>query len=451
MSFSSTTDRVTYSGNGVTTAFAFSYIFFDQADLVVVKKNNTTGVETTQTITTHYAVSGTQTNGVYVNGGTVTFVTAPASGETVIIYRDRAATQELDLEENGKIPSESLEKQLDKLTAYIQRVKNKLARTIGLKEGFTASFDPTLPALMTNKGYIRTKSDGSGIEYIAETDLINTISTGSQVFTASRALVSDANGLATAATTTSTEIGYVNGATSNIQTQINGKQATITGAATTVVSSDLTADRALVSNGSGKISVSSITSTVLGYLSGVTSAIQTQIDSKQTRSVLTTKGDIYAATASDTVTRLGVGSNTNVLVADSSQSTGLKWTSNVVVIAYRASGSAITNASVIDFSTVSKDNRSAVTTGASWKFTVPTGEGGTYAVSMTAANNANTNYRIFKNGSSGPYIAYNPNSNVGSGHTLIDLAAADYIDIRPDASGNLQVDSYITISKVMGI
>jgi hypothetical protein len=43
--------------------------------------------------------------------------------------------------------------------------------------------------------------------------------------TASRALVSDASGFITPATTTSTEIGYVNGVTSSIQTQIDGKQA----------------------------------------------------------------------------------------------------------------------------------------------------------------------------------------------------------------------------------
>lgn len=43
--------------------------------------------------------------------------------------------------------------------------------------------------------------------------------------TASRAVVTDAQGLKVAATTTATEIGYVNGVTSAIQTQINGKQA----------------------------------------------------------------------------------------------------------------------------------------------------------------------------------------------------------------------------------
>ncbi len=43
---------------------------------------------------------------------------------------------------------------------------------------------------------------------------------------------------------------------------------------------NLTASRALVSDGSGDVSVSAVTSTEIGYLDGVTSAIQTQLDSK---------------------------------------------------------------------------------------------------------------------------------------------------------------------------
>jgi hypothetical protein len=42
-------------------------------------------------------------------------------------------------------------------------------------------------------------------------------------------------------------------------------------------------------------------------------------------STLTTKGDIYVATAGSTVTRLGVGTNNYALVADSTQATGLAW------------------------------------------------------------------------------------------------------------------------------
>lgn len=59
------------------------------------------------------------------------------------------------------------------------------------------------------------------------------------------------------------------------------KQATITGAASTVTTSNLTANKAVISNASGKIAESSTTSTEIGYLSGVTSAIQTQLNSKE--------------------------------------------------------------------------------------------------------------------------------------------------------------------------
>jgi hypothetical protein len=54
-------------------------------------------------------------------------------------------------------------------------------------------------------------------------------------------------------------------------------QVTITGAATTITTSDLTASRVLVSDGSGKVATSSVTSTTLGYLDA-TSSIQTQIN-----------------------------------------------------------------------------------------------------------------------------------------------------------------------------
>jgi hypothetical protein len=75
-----------------------------------------------------------------------------------------------------------------------------------------------------------------------------------------------------------TEFQYINTLSSNAQTQINSKQSTITGGATSIVSSDLTASRALVSDGSGKVAVSATTATELGYVSGVTSGIQTQIN-----------------------------------------------------------------------------------------------------------------------------------------------------------------------------
>jgi hypothetical protein len=84
----------------------------------------------------------------------------------------------------------------------------------------------------------------------------------------------------------------------------NNKQDTITGAATTVTTSNLTANRAVISNASGKIATNAVTDTELGYLSGVTSAIQTQLGAKQNTLTLTNTGTSGAATL--------VGSTLNV-------------------------------------------------------------------------------------------------------------------------------------------
>ena len=56
------------------------------------------------------------------------------------------------------------------------------------------------------------------------------------------------------------------------------KQDKITGAASTITDSDLTASRALVSNSSGKVAVSAVTDTELGYLDGATGNVQEQIN-----------------------------------------------------------------------------------------------------------------------------------------------------------------------------
>jgi len=57
----------------------------------------------------------------------------------------------------------------------------------------------------------------------------------------------------------------------------------------------------------------------------VDTQMKTNADAATQKSTLTTKGDIYAATAASTPSRLGVGSNGQVLTADSTASTGVKW------------------------------------------------------------------------------------------------------------------------------
>ena len=59
--------------------------------------------------------------------------------------------------------------------------------------------------------------------------------------------------------------------------------------------------------------LSAVDATELGYLDGVTSAIQTQVDAKIAKTLTTTTGDIIYASGADTPARLAVGSTNDVL------------------------------------------------------------------------------------------------------------------------------------------
>ena len=58
---------------------------------------------------------------------------------------------------------------------------------------------------------------------------------------------------------------------------------------------------------------STVSATEIGYLDGVSSAIQTQIDGKIAKTLTTTTGDMIYASSANTPARLGVGSTGQVL------------------------------------------------------------------------------------------------------------------------------------------
>ena len=127
MTISTTTIKNSYSGNGSTSAFTYTFKITDQDDIeVLIRSSN--GTETTKTITTHYTVSGVGNAG----GGTVTFTAGniPTSTETVVLRRATPQTQGLDLIENDPLPANSLEDAFDKLTSISQELQEEVDRSI---------------------------------------------------------------------------------------------------------------------------------------------------------------------------------------------------------------------------------------------------------------------------------------------------------------------------------
>ena len=125
MTVSTTTNKVSYSGTGSQTVFAYTFKIFADGDLDVYIRD-TNGTETLQTITTNYTVSGAGADA----GGNVTFVTAPGSTDTVVIQRKLDLTQGTDYVANDPFPAESHEDALDRLTFITQQIQEEVDRSI---------------------------------------------------------------------------------------------------------------------------------------------------------------------------------------------------------------------------------------------------------------------------------------------------------------------------------
>jgi hypothetical protein len=157
MTVSSIASKISYAGNGVTTIFSFPYYFLANADLAVILRSST-GVETVQVLTTNYTVTGAG-NPV---GGTVTMLVAPASGETLVIYRDPALTQITDFVANDALPAETLEMALDRLTMISQRLKEVDVRSLKFPETDSASLSAVYPSSVDRASRVASfAADGS--------------------------------------------------------------------------------------------------------------------------------------------------------------------------------------------------------------------------------------------------------------------------------------------------
>jgi hypothetical protein len=218
-----------------------------------------------------------------------------------------------------------------------------------------------------------------GVTSSVQTQLDTKAPSANPTFTGNVALP----GQTTIGNVSSTEISYLDGVTSNIQTQLDTKapsaNPTFTGTVTIPANANIVGYATLASptfTGNvalpGQTTIGDISSTELNYLDGVTSSIQTQLDTKApsanptftgtpiaptaadgvantqiattqfvanavanlsssaaedyiSASIVDAKGDLIVASASDTVGRLPVGTNGHFLKANSSANSGIEW------------------------------------------------------------------------------------------------------------------------------
>lgn len=129
--------QLTFSsqGDGVTTVFSYPVKFWENSEIVVVRRED--DVDTTLVLSTHYTVSGAGVDG----GGSITMLVAPTADQEIIRYRDTAAKQVVDLEDSERNPAVAVEEQLDRLAMVSQDHAERFSRTVMVGPGETP---PTL-------------------------------------------------------------------------------------------------------------------------------------------------------------------------------------------------------------------------------------------------------------------------------------------------------------------
>ena len=124
-------------------------------------------------------------------------------------------------------------------------------------------------------------------------------------------------------------IGIGTGATTSGTKTINVGTGSTAGTTEITVGSSSGATSNITLNGNVTLpsttSIGDVSSTELGYLNNVSSAIQTQLDGKVDESLFDTKGDILVASADNTPAKLAAGTNGYLLTANSGATNGVEW------------------------------------------------------------------------------------------------------------------------------
>lgn len=176
MTVSTAYAALSYSGNSSTTAFAVSWPFL--TGTIVVTLISAAGVETVKTISTHYTVSGgTDSNGLPATG-TVTMLTAPATGETLRIERSTPKRQPATWGETDPFPQKVIEAAFDRLTLLVQEARGE--------QGAAGAAAWTTPTAWASGGVYAVGPPSNVVTYLGETYVTITDHTATTSFDATK-------------------------------------------------------------------------------------------------------------------------------------------------------------------------------------------------------------------------------------------------------------------------
>lgn len=124
------TPERTFQGDGASVEFPVTFRYADPTDLRALVRDSA-GADTELT----NGVDFTATDGDTPAGGTMTVTTAPIVGETLVIWRDTARSQDVDFEERGSFPAESNEGAIDVAIMILQEAAIAETRAMKVPRG----------------------------------------------------------------------------------------------------------------------------------------------------------------------------------------------------------------------------------------------------------------------------------------------------------------------------
>ncbi|MDZ4254240.1 MAG: hypothetical protein U1A72_16860 [Sulfuritalea sp.] len=157
-----TTTRWAYTGNGVTTAFAYDNLILAATDLNVYLD----GVE--------QGSGFTVTGAGDADGGNVTFTVAPAAAVAVLLTTDMPSLQPTNFKQDGDIDPDDIETALARVHRLVQVHAVELTRTLKLADSDSEATLAALPAKAARLGKALTFHATTGVPEVTEFASIGT-------------------------------------------------------------------------------------------------------------------------------------------------------------------------------------------------------------------------------------------------------------------------------------
>lgn len=141
MTTTTTSAKVRYDGDDATVSFPTTFKFIANSHVTAILRD-TSDAETTWVLDTDYTLSGAEND----DGGTLTAVVAPATGEVLVIKLDAPFTQEKALPLGGPFPSTQVEEMGDLAAMLSSRTNENFERTLRVPDSDSQNdADLTLP------------------------------------------------------------------------------------------------------------------------------------------------------------------------------------------------------------------------------------------------------------------------------------------------------------------